>query len=180
MSKLAEDVRVAILGAAAGLFSSSVTLLMARIDAYYDYLSWRNEIGYSAHYERAVEDLEWIPICLWHILLAVTASLLVHRYLANRFNSPFLLWQVIGITSLGGWVLTFSLVMILRFVMTGELDVERILYLLQASHVAKYAATTFACNVFYGSVINASSRQYVRQLDSQLSLQDRAQGALPY
>lgn len=175
MNKLGEDIRVAILGAAAGLFSSSVTLLIARIDSFY---AWRKQIDYVP-YERVVEDLWWVPVCCWHILLSVAASLLVHRYLANRFNSPFLLWQTIGITSLVGWGLTLALVIFLHCVVTGDFDLERALYPLQVAVTAKYVSTAFACNVFYGSVINASSLQYAHQLDSQLALEDRAHDVLP-
>ena len=52
MSKLREDLSIGILGAAAGLFSSSVTLLIARIDAYYTYLSRIQEKTYNGYGER--------------------------------------------------------------------------------------------------------------------------------
>ena len=84
MNKLSEDLRIGILGAAAGLFSSSITLLIARIDTYYDYLSKIQERTYYA-YER-VERLEWIPVSVWHIILSVVASLLVHRYLTTHLR----------------------------------------------------------------------------------------------
>jgi len=175
VSKLVEDVRIAILGATAGLFSSSVTLLIARIDSYY---AWRNQID-DVPYERGIDDLWWVPVCVWHILLSVAASLLVHRYLANRCNSPFLLWQTIGITSLVGWVLTFALVIFLRCVVTADFDFARTLSPVDVALTAKYVSTAFACNVVYSSVINASSRQYAHQLHSQLALEDRVNNVLP-
>jgi hypothetical protein len=101
MSKLREDVRVGMLGAAGGLFSISVFLLVARVDAYYAYLSWLEVTNYAT-YERGVEDLWWIPISFWHVLLSAVASLLVHRYLATRQKSPFFLWQMVGIIALLG------------------------------------------------------------------------------
>jgi len=82
VNKLSEDLRIVILGVAAGLFSSSVTLLIARVDSYYAYLSWREEIHYGP-YDRGVEDLWWVPLCFWHILLSVVTCVLVHRYLAT-------------------------------------------------------------------------------------------------
>jgi hypothetical protein len=160
VSKLSEDVNIGILGAAAGLFSSSVTLLIARIDTYYAWLRERNYDTYAR-----VDDLWWIPVSVWHIILSVVASLLIHRYLTNRIRSPFLLWQVVGLTSLIGWALTSVLVLGLRCVLLGNLSAVRSLehFVMsdEALIVAKYVATVFACNVFYAAVMNASSRQYV-------------------
>lgn len=168
MSKLREDVSIAILGLAAGLLSSSVTLLIARIDSYYAYLSRLRESNYR-DYGR-VEDLSWIPVSVWHIILSVVAALLIHRYLATRLRSPFLLWQFVGITALCGWALSFVLVVSMRCILDGNLSSLQLLF--DSDDVlltAKYAATVFACNVFYGSVMSASSRQYVEQIDSEVA-----------
>ena len=169
MNKLIEDLRIGILGAAAGLFSTGIALLIARIDAYYAYLSRIQEDGYI-NYER-VDRLLWIPISVWHIILLVVASLLVHRYLTTRLRSPFLLWQVVGITSLFGWALTAFLIVSMSCVMEGDLSsLEHLLKSDDALLIAKYAATVSTCNVFYASVISASSRQYVAQLESETAL----------
>lgn len=177
MSKLIEDVRIATLGAAAALLSCSVTLLVARIDAHY---AWNNEINYTS-YEPRVENLWWLPATVWHMILSVVASLVVHRYLANRLKSPFLLWQVVGITSLFGWVLTLVLIVSMESVSRGDL---KFLWDLMNSDklplIAKYVSTVFACNVFYGSVMNASSRQYAKQLDSQIALDTHRNELLPH
>ena len=167
MSKLREDLSIGILGGAAGLFSFSITLLVARIDAYYAYLSRLHEGAYDV-YERGGERLDWIPVSAWHIILSVVASLLVHRYLMSDLRSPFLLWQVVGISSLFGWVLTAFLIVSMSCVMEGDLSsLEHALNPDKALIIAKYVATIFACNVFYGSVMSASSRQYVQQFDSE-------------
>jgi len=169
VNKLREDLRIGILGAAAGLFSTGIVLLIARIDAYYAYLSRIQEDGYI-NYER-VDGLLWIPISVWHIILLVVASLLVHRYLTTRLRSPFLLWQVIGITSLFGWALTAFLIVSMSCVMEGDLSsLEHLLKSDDALLIAKYAATVSTCNVFYASVISASSRQYVAQLEQEVAL----------
>jgi hypothetical protein len=169
VNKLREDLRIGILGAAAGLFSTGIVLLIARIDAYYAYLSRIQEDGYI-NYER-VDGLLWIPISVWHIILLVVASLLVHRYLTTRLRSPFLLWQVIGITSLFGWALTAFLIVSMSCVMEGDLSsLEHLLKSDDALLIAKYAATASTCNVFYASVISASSRQYVAQLEQEVAL----------
>ena len=161
MSKLREDLSIGLLGAAAGLFSSSIILLVARIDTYYAYLSRDHSEPYDA-FNRV--ELEWIPLSFWHITLSVVASLLVHRYLATRVKSPFLLWQIIGVASLHGWALTAFLIVSMTCILEGDLSsLENLMNSEKAWHIAKSAATVFACNVFYGSVISASSRQYVER-----------------
>ena len=159
MSKLSEDLTLGQLGAAAGLFSTSRTLLIARIDAYYAYLTRIHEETYRGY--EGVEGLSWIPVSVWHIILSVVASLVVHRYLATRLRSPFLLWQVIGISSLFGWALTAFLVVSMSCVIEGDLStLEHLMRPDDLLFIAKYAATVSICNVFYASVISASSREY--------------------
>ena len=163
MSKLREDIRVGMLGAAGGLFSVSVFLLVARVDAYYAYLSWLEETSYAT-YERGVEDLWWIPVSFWHVLLSAVASLLVHRYLATGRKSPFLLWQAVGVIALLGWGLTFSVAVGLDCLMQGDMDsLEIALNTVEAGYIAKYVSAVLACNVLYGSAMQTSSRQYVEE-----------------
>lgn len=165
MNKLSEDLRIGMLGAAAGLFSISITLLIARIDTYYTYLSRLHEGTYEAY--QSVDRLEWIPISVWHIILSVVASLLIHRYLTTHLRSPFLLWQLIGMTSLSGWVLTAFLVVSMRCVIVGDLSsLQPLMRPDDALLIAKYAATVSTCNVLYASVIGASSRHYVAQISN--------------
>lgn len=161
MNKLLKDLRTGTLGAAAGLFSSSVILLVARIDSYYQYLALRDPADYGY---QGVEALWWMPAIVWHLLLSIVASLLAHRYLTIRPPSTFLLWQVIGIASLIGWAFTAFLLIGLDCVMTGHLDsLRRIANNVEIGPIAKYVSTVFACNVFYGCVMSASSRQYAEQ-----------------
>src|SRR5215470_6151916 len=166
MRKLKEDLRVGILGAAAGLFSLCVPLMIARIDAYYAYLSWLDETHYSDSYYRP-EDLSWIPLGIWHLILSVVAALLVHRYLSTRVKSTFLLWQVIGIASLVGWGLTAVLAIGIGCLMRGDLyPLEHMLHAGEAAaSIAKYVSVAFASNVLYASIMKASSRQYTPQFD---------------
>ena len=162
MSKLSEDAGIGLLGVAAGLFSSSITLLIARIDTYYTYLTFSG-------YER-VDRLEWVPVSVWHIILSVVASLLIHRYLRTRIRSPFLLWQAVGITSLFGWGLTAFLIVSMRCVMEGDLSsLEHLMKPDDPLLIATYAATVSTCNVFYASVISTSSRQYVQRFDPEVT-----------
>lgn len=162
MRKLTEDARIGLLGAAAGLFSSSVILLIDRIDRYYAYLS----SSIDADYNKGLRELWWLPVAFWHVLLSVVASFLVHRYLTHRIRSPFLLWQVVGITTVLGWGLSTALVVSLQCVMSGDLDAfEHLVLSMDVAAIAKYVSVAFACNAFYGSVINASSRQYAEQFE---------------
>ena len=166
MNKLREDVRVGILGAAAGLFSISIPLMIARIDAFYAYLAWLDQSTTYGSYDRGVENLWWVPITVWHLILSITAALLAHRHLTTRLSSPFLLWQVIGIASLFGWGLTIFLVVGMECMMSGNLDaVQQTLNFEGTANIAKYVSAGFACNVFYGSVMKACSRQYTTQFD---------------
>jgi len=161
MTKLREDLRVGLLGAAAGLFSICVPLMIGRIDAYYAYLSWLKETHYSDSYYRPVEDLSWIPIGIWHLILSVTAALVVHRYLTTRVRSPFLLWQVIGVASLLGWGVTAVLAIGVGCLMRGDLyPVERLFYLDVTGDIAKYVSAAFASNVVYATIMKASAQQY--------------------
>ncbi|HKY42484.1 MAG TPA: hypothetical protein VJM50_05285 [Pyrinomonadaceae bacterium] len=165
MNKLREDLSIGLLGAAAGLFSSSVLLLIDRIDAYYAYLASLGETDQSC-YTDFVRELWWIVPTFWHVLLSIVAACLVHRYLKNRLKSPFLLWQVVGITAMLGWVLTVFVGFSLECLMRGNLN--SLAYAVTSeklADLAKYASAVFACNVVYGSVINAASRQYEEQVD---------------
>lgn len=159
MNKLREDVRVVVLGAAAALFTISVVLLVARIDAYYTYLALLEETNYD--YEGRVENLWWIPLSIWHLLLSVAAALLAHRYLAVSLRSPFLLWVITGTTSLLGWGLSCLLVVSVDCLMSGDLDpFVRLATSGKVIDIAKYLSTAFACIVLYGSVMKAAARQY--------------------
>ena len=168
MNKLREDLNIGLLGAAAGLFSSSVLLLIYRIDAYYAYLSSIEDIDQFC-FDRGMRELWWIPTSFWHILLSVVAAFLVHRYLKNHFKSPFLLWQIVGATAMLGWGLTVLVALSLECVMRGNLDsLDYAVTSEKLADLAKYASAAFACNVFYGSVINAASRQYAEHFDTAL------------
>jgi hypothetical protein len=150
-----------MLGAAGGLFSISVFLLVARVDAYYSYLSWLEETSYT-NYDRGVEDLWWIPVSFWHVLLSVVASFMAHRYLATRQKSPFLLWQTVGFIALLGWGLSFAITVGLNCLMRGEMNsLERAMSFVGFGDLAKYISVVLVSNVFFGSAMLASSRQYL-------------------
>ena len=165
MRKLIEDLRIGLLGAAAGLFSSSVLLLIDRIDSYYASLAaYENEDQFCG--TSGLHELFWLPLTFSHMVMSVVASFLVHRYLSNSIRSPFLLWQTVGITTLLGWGLTGITVVVLQCLVRGNLYPLEHLVTSVDWTLAKYVSVVFACNVFYGSVIDASTRQYTQQLES--------------
>lgn len=163
MNKLRRDLKISLAGMCCGLFSISVFLLAARIDSYYAYLSWLQETRYAARYDR-VEDLWWLPVVTWHVVLTIMASLLMHRYLASDRVSPFLRWQAIGVSALIGWALSIFTVVGLRWVYEG--DTTSIRYLLNSfrfGFLAQFVSTVFAANVLFGSAIQAASSEDIRE-----------------
>lgn len=160
MKNLSEDIRAAFLGATGGLFSFSVFQLVARVDDYYSFLSCLDQNNYSDCTN--IENLNWMPICFWHLMLSVVGSLMVHRYLPALRNSPFLLWQTVGITTLLGWLLTFCVAVGLDCLMNARTTpLERALTSGKFGDLAKYVSVGLACNVLFGSAMQASSTRYV-------------------
>ena len=159
MNKLSGDFRTAALGVAGGIFTFSVFLLIDRIDSYYAYLSYVSGEGYESY--RRVSDLWWIPGICWHVLLFIVGSFMAHRYLASRRWPPFLLWQMIGIITLLGWLITLSLVTGLECIMQGDTyPLERMANIFLTWFTAKFVAAVFACNVVYSSLIHSAVSQY--------------------
>lgn len=157
MGKPWKDVRAAFAGMCCGLFSVSVFLLAARVDSYYEYLRWLEETRYSERYDRGVESLWWVPLALWHAVLSIVASLLMHRYLTSYRVSTFLRWQAIGVVTLLGWVLTGVLALTIDCLMEGDLSsLEYKLSYIHYDRVAKFVAIVFASNVLYGSALQAA------------------------
>lgn len=151
MIKLRRDARLALAGACSGLFSVSVFLLGARVLSYYDYLSSRE----AGHY--GVEDLWWVPLVVWHVVLSIAACLLIHRYLGPGRVSTFLRWQAIGIVSLAGWGLTVFTAISLNCMAQGNTSpIEHAIFMFKFAPVAQFVAAVFAANVLYGSAIQAS------------------------
>jgi len=163
MNKLRRDLKISLAGMCCGLFSFSVFLLAARINSYYAYLRWYEESGYEGTYG-GVEDLWWAPIALWHVVLTMAASLLIHRYLAIDGVSPFLRWQAIGLVALIAWGLTIFIGVSLDCLVRGNMMVlERQATPAQFRSIAQFLSTVFAANVLFGSAIQAASAEDVRE-----------------
>ena len=171
MSKLFEDMRVAVLGAAVGLLSSGIFLMLARIDTYYEYLQEPSD----REYYRFIENLWWLPVSFWQVILSIGASLMAHRYL-KRDTSPFLLWQAIGCMSLLGWGMTFGLALGVEWIRSGGRDF--FFPSIDWWFIAKYVSTLFACHVLYGSAMQTASRQYL-PIDASLQLTNESPLRVP-
>lgn len=154
MSKLRRDLRLAIAGACSGLFSVSVFLLAARVTAYYDYLRDSAANTYTNRYQGGVEDLWWIPLVAWHIVLSIVASLVIHRYLAR--GRVFLRWQAIGFVVLIGWVLSVASATGVDCLVRGSTwPIEQTFTMFKWVPVAQFVAAVFASNVLYGTAVDA-------------------------
>ena len=163
MSKLRKDAGLAMAGACSGLFSVSVFLLGARVVTFYDYLRFRQINGYETNYYGA-EDLWWTPVVVWHVLLSMGASLLIHRYLATRRTTTFLRWQAIGISSLTGWVLTAILLVGMECLINGNTSpIGYAFEMFRFVPVAQFVASVFASNVLYGSAIQAAATESLNE-----------------
>ena len=156
MSKLHRDLRLALAGACSGLFSVSVFLLLARVVSYYEYLGFRELDGYETRY--GVEDLWWVPLVVWHVVLSIVASLLMHRYPATSRASTFLRWQVIGLVALAAWGLTAFLAIGMDCLMRGNIQpIGQFFRMFRPVPVAQFVAAVFASNVLYGTAVQVAA-----------------------
>ena len=153
MNKLRRDVRLAIAGACSGLFSVSVFLLNHRILSYYDYIATARE------YHRFVEDLWWVPMVVWNVVLSMAASLLVHRYATGRATT-FLHWQAIGFVALLGWTLTLFTGFSMDCLIHGRtFALEKFFNFARFIPIAHFVAAVFAANVLFGTAIQAAATE---------------------
>ena len=159
MGKLRRDLAVAMAGACSGLFAVSVFLLAARVVSFYEYLGFRETNGYATRYN-GVEDLWWMPVVLWHVVLSILASLLINRYLASGRASIFLRWQAIGLVALCGWGLTLFIGTGLECLLRGNSKpIDEVFSLFAFAPVTQFVAAVFASNVLFGSAIQAASTE---------------------
>ena len=159
MNKLRRDLRIAMAGASCGLFSVGVFLMAERVNSYYIYLDWLETTRYQETYYGEVDKLTWLPVTVWHVVLSIVASLLMHRHLDSNRVSPFLRWQAIGVVALLGWMLTAFLFLSIECLSQGNLrSIEYTLSLVRYGSVARFIAMVFASNVLFGSAVQAASQ----------------------
>jgi heme/copper-type cytochrome/quinol oxidase subunit 2 len=162
MSKLRRDVRLVMAGACSGLLSVSIFLLGARIVTYYQYLKFRETNEYATR-NVSVEDLWWVPVAVWHVVLSIVATRLMHRYLPPGRASTFLRWQAIGIVVLAGWGLTLFTGVGLECLVRGDIwPIEHAWAMSKFVPVSQFVSAVFASNVLYGSAIEAASIESLR------------------
>lgn len=159
MTKLRADLRIATLGAFAGLFTFSFFLLADRVDVYYDHLAALRADNYN-DYQHTAQNLWWMPLAFWHVLLFVLSGFVVHRYFADLRDSPFLLMQLVGIGALCGWVLTPAVAVAIEALMHNRLDLEQLSSRADLLYAAKFFAAVFAANTVCASFVHSAARLY--------------------
>jgi len=162
IAKLRKNWRTAVLGVVAGLFSSGLCLLAFRIDEYYRLL---REAQARAFMPRLIgcgfgrSPYWWVYLSVVHIFLYVVATFVVYRFLSKREASVFILWQYIGLSVIGGWLLLLVIEMI------PSLLEGYPFHLISPVSPAgsKVLAVAFAANVIYGTAIHvfAKRREYL-------------------
>jgi hypothetical protein len=139
-------------------------LLAARMMAYYDYLRFRASYGYDERYGDGVEDLWWIPVVAWHVVVSIFASLVIHRYLATGRVSVFLRWQAIGFVTLIGWVLSAFLAIGIECLVRGRLwPIEQAWEMVKFVPIGQFVAAVFASNVLYGTAVQVAAAESVSE-----------------
>ncbi len=163
MSKLRRDLRLAMAGACSGLFSVSMYLLAARVTTYYDYLRFMKANGYTID-ESAVEDLWWIPVVAWHVVLSILGSLLIHRYMTTGRVSTFLRWQATGFVTLIGWALSLFIAVSIDCMVRGNTwPIEQAGNMFKIMPVAQFVAAVFASHVLYGTAVQAAAAESLNE-----------------
>lgn len=155
--------RTCLLGAVAGLFSSSFCLLLFRIDEHY------SEVQRSEEQVRAMAKgligcpgvvrgpFCWVEASALHIALCIIATLLAHRLLSKRIRSVFILWQYIGLMVVAGWGLLLGVDAAIQSVFNGVP-----FHLISPFSPAglKFTVVFLAANVIYGSAIQIAAKRY--------------------
>jgi hypothetical protein len=107
------------------------------------------------------EPLWWVKVAGLNLLMFVIAGFIVHRFLAKHLKSVFLLWQVVGVTVILEWALTFITVEGIDSLVT-----QRPFHWISQSPapireiVIGFIVFTMAINIFYGVVIQVSAKYY--------------------
>lgn len=160
MSKLRTDLRIAALGAFAGLFTISFFLLVDRVDMHYNYRACVETESYltCAH---SVQNLWWLPLVFWHVLLFVVSAFVVHRYFADFSDSPFLLVQLVGIGAFCGWALSVASFCTLdALTRASDFNIWILLHRSNQLFAAKFFASVFAANTACASLLHSAARLY--------------------
>jgi hypothetical protein len=152
--------RTCLLGAVAGLFSSSFCLLLFRIDEHYGAVEKSQELRRAMAEGLIVcpgvvrSPFWWVEASALHIALCIIASLLAHRFVAKRISGPvFILWQYIGLMVVAGW----GLLLTIESFFEG-----RPFHLISPFSPAgfKFTLIFLAANVIYGSTIQIAAKRY--------------------
>lgn len=171
--------RVSLISALGGLCTSATYLLGYRFDEYLADQNHKAQLAREALNPSGLivcdfdltNPLWWLNATVWNIILFLILGLLLHRLLARRINSAFLLWQIIGASVILAW----GLIVLLGVIQDGYLNkgafpMERILegftYTGYRVQGFKFIAVMAAGNVIYGTVLQVASRLYSLDKDA--------------
>lgn len=160
--------RTILLGAVNGFISSVVLVLIERVASYDAEVHERAATavlaskGYiTCGYHR--NPMWWVLPSLWHIVLFIVASVLVHRFLAKRDRSVFILWQVVSCVVLAEWLMTVTVGATIDYLSGFRSLVSQLSWALEQafSHrILTFIALVFAVNVVYGTIMQIAPKHY--------------------
>jgi hypothetical protein len=162
MDKAISYWRACLLGAVAGLFSSTICLFLLLID------EDSAKVGRTVEQRLIAKSFSECPglarspiwpmkVSIAHIAFYVVASLLVHSFLSERTRSVFMLWQYIGLVVIGAWALFTMLAALVR-VISDAVPFHLISPFSPAG--IKFTFVALAANVIYGTAIQVAARHY--------------------
>jgi len=179
MNKFSNTSRLLLLSATNGLFSSSVLIVLDRVHSFYTEQRFQDEMRDVERIYREtgthIQLINWQPVPFWwvkasgiNLLMFVIAGFIVHRFLAKHLKSVFLLWQVVGVTVIFEWALTFITVEGIHSLVT-----QRPFQWISQSPapvrevVFGFIVSTIAINIVYGVVIQVSAKYYSTEKESE-------------
>lgn len=158
-----------LLGAINGLFSCAILAIIERITIRHAELQDQIDmqsgpVGYILKRQPFWD----VTNCLWHVILFIVASLLLHRYLSSRIKSVLMLWVCVGAAAIAGWALTFlSVTILMGFMVDGFSPLEKILesmiYSSSQRSAFKFVSIVMAINVIYGTVVQVAAKHYFQE-----------------
>ena len=170
LNRLSSLGSIVLLSATDGLLSSALLVVFDQVNSYYAGLRFQEELKdveriyketgtYIDLFDMQPEPLWWLRFAGVNVLLFIVAGLLVHRYLAKRGPSVFLLWQAVGIVVLLGWGLTMIMIEGVDSFLAG-----RSFHLLLEPRIRQiligYSVGTILGNFLYAAVLHVSRKYY--------------------
>jgi hypothetical protein len=157
-----------LLGAVNGLISSVVLVLIERVASYDAEVRERAATAVLASKGHLVcgthpNPMWWVLPSLWHIVLFIVASILVHRFLAKRDQSVFMLWQVVSCVVLAEWLITVTVGASIDYLSGFRSLASQLSWAIEQAfspRVLTFIALVFAVNVVFGTIMQMAQTHY--------------------